>query len=662
MNTKSNKCSIFFLCLMILATWLVGACDDEQMGGETLLGFPSDTLYIAAPGEEVDVTFNVGYDWNITSDKEWCKVDGEYKSARGKAGKSTVTFVVSEFGNLFVADTAAITLFMNEDSRVVARIIRNATKKYTLTVKDGERVCADGESIIIGMTGERTLAIELNFGVDQLRYDFPEWLNMVRDEKNLTLSVAEESLNRVINNIGDSLCIYKDSTLRRSFHLQYTGMSPREIRLGSKLENTLIVSQDAKRAYVGEERYSLPLKFSVLALNDQYDVVSLGYTKDSGCYVLSDDEKWFTAYSIDGVVELSKIKENDGVDRTMHLLALPQEIADSLDSSEALLAYLCEEVEGVVELKEDAEQYRMVTVSQDGVANITITPEAQWGVKVTADGTGYHGNDTIYYTPMEVEIDTHRGYELICASYESEEGCKIIDLADAWLDIEDDKKGNVSIGFVENPANERTLYLFALPLPIVENLKLAAGTYQENLSNELFEEIDGLKEVKVDAEKFVIAKFVQEPNEGNAIKVYRDGAKGWTAIDVVKETDAEWLAAAAALKPDSLLGVAPNKVFHCEMMLGLSYIINSLLPLDEWGGKGFQEDKRGIEIYGKSGKKYEPGKGKDYSDDYVIMEEIEGDYMLVTLTGDAEKITEDFIIYFIDGERVCLKALVVTLL
>ena len=660
MNTKSNKHNIFFFCLMVLATWFVGACDDETMGGETLLGFPADTLFVATPGEEVDVTFNVGYDWNITSDKEWCKVDGEYKNTRGKAGKSTVTFVVSEFGNLFAADTAAITLYMNDDSRVIARIVRNATKKYTLTVKNGERVCVAGETIEIGVTGKQTLSVELNFGVDQLRYTFPEWVKMEREEKNLTLSVAEESLKYAINNSKDSLCVYKDSTLRQSFHLQYTGMSPREIRIGSKIEETLIVSQDAKKAFVGEEKYSFPLKFSVSAFNDQYEIVTLGYTKDGGCYVLSDDESWFTAYGIGGIVELSKIKENEGLDRTMHLLALPQEIADSLDSDEMMLAYLCEDVEGIVELKEDAEQYRMVTVSQDGVANITIIPEAQWGVKVTSDGKGYHDvikGDTCY-SPMEVEIETHRGYELVCASYDLDGGCKLMDLEDSWLDIKDDKKGKVSIEFMENMGNERTLYLFALPLPIVENLKSLEGTYQDNLSNELFENIDGLNEVKVDAEKYVVAKFLQEANEGNAIKVY---TQSWSSIEVVKETDPQWLEIAAHL--DTLAGVAPNKVFHCEMMMGFSYTINPLFSLDEWGngGKGFQEDKRGIEIYGKSGKKYEPGNGKDYDDEYGMMEEIEGDYMLVTLTGDADKITEDFIIYFVDSERGCLKALVVTL-
>ena len=661
MKIMTNKINVLLLCIMALATWIFGACDDGSMGSEATLGFPTDTLFVeAVPFDTVPVAFNVGYDWNITSDKEWCRIDGEYKNVRGKAGKHTVDFVISDFGDLFVADTASITLRMNADSRVIARIARCATRNYTMEVRDGERVYVDGESIVIGTTGSQVLELDPNFNIDQLRYEFPEWIKMERDGKTVTLNVTEESLKYIINNEEDSLCFYKDNSVRRSFHVQYVGMSPREIRIGSKIENTLIVSRDGKRAYVDEVRYQLPATFTVTALNDKFDIIQLAYAKDSGCYVLPEIDRWFAVDSINGNVRLSGIKENDGIERIVHLLVLPQEIADSLDSDDAVLGYLCEPIDGMMSLKEDAEQYRMATVAQDGVANITITPEAQWGVKVTSDGKGYFDvikGDTCY-TPMEVTIDTYRGYELVCATYDTQVGCTLIRLEDSWLDINDDKQGNVSIGFTENPDNERALLLMALPLPIVESLEPESSDYWINLSKVLFEEVDSLNEIKMDAEKYVIAKFVQEPNEGNSIKVLKKGIEN---VEVSKETDAEWLAIASNPN-DSLSGVAPGKVFHCSMKLGYSYVINPLIPLDEWGGEGFQEDKRGIEIYDKSGKKYEPGKGNDYVDDYGLMEEIEGNYMLVTLTADRKKMTEEFIIYFIDGERKCLKALVVTLL
>ena len=661
MKIRTGKINILLTGVVALAAWLFSACDDEQMGGNAILGFPTDTLFAeAVPFDTVKVSFNVGYDWNITSDREWCRIDGEYKNVRGKAGSNTVEFVIGESGDLFLADTASITLHMNADSRTIARIVRCATKNYSIEVRDGERVYVDGESIVIGMTGSQVLELGTNFNIDQLRYEFPQWIKMEREGKTITLNVVEESLKNPIDNEEDSLCLYKDSTVRRSFHVQYAGMSPWEIRVDSKIESALIVSRDAKRAYADDVRYQLPVTFTVTALNDQFDIVSLGYAKDSGCYVLSETDRWFAIDSINGNVRLSGIKENEGIERTAHLLVLPKELADSLGGDDAVLECLCEMVEGMMELKEDAEKYRLVTIAQDGVANITITPEAQWNVKVTADGKGYYDaikGDTCY-NPMKVTIDTYRGYELICATYDTRVGCTLINIEESWLKIDDDKQGNVNISFAKNADNERTLLLMALPLPIIESLDPESPNYWENLSNELFEDVDSLNEIKMEAEKYVIAKFIQEPNEGNSIKVKK---KGIEDVEVTKETDAEWLAIAANPN-DSLQGVAPNKVFHCSMKLGYSYMINPLIPLEEWGGNGFQEDKRGIEIYGKSGKKYEPGKGYDYIDDYTLMEEIEGNYMLVTLTADRKKMTEDFIIYFIDGERTCLKALVVTLL
>ena len=129
MNKRFNISNILMLCLMVLATWCFTACEDKSMGGSNTLGFPTDTLFMADPGTEVNVTFNVGYDWEVVSDKQWCKIDGEYLSDEGRAGKNTVTFVVGKTGNLSVADTAVITLTMNNDSRTLARIVRNAVKK-----------------------------------------------------------------------------------------------------------------------------------------------------------------------------------------------------------------------------------------------------------------------------------------------------------------------------------------------------------------------------------------------------------------------------------------------------------------------------------------------------------------------------------------------------
>lgn len=138
-------------------------------------------------------------------------------------------------------------------------------------------------------------------------------------------------------------------------------------------------------------------------------------------------------------------------------------------------------------------------------------------------------------------------------------------------------------------------------------------------------------------------------------------------MDVAKETSEEWLAIAAEK------GVAANKVFHCRLSLDYEYLINPLLPLNLWD-TSFEENKDRIEIYGKSGAPYEIGsmtsKDKPFSGEYTMMEDMEGDYMLVQLRAneyavDPENfvyefyVKEDFIIYFIDNDTEYLKALVV---
>lgn len=303
----------------------------------------------------------------------------------------------------------------------------------------------------------------------------------------------------------------------------------------------------------------------------------------------------------------------------------------------------------------------MMTMLQDGVSYIVISPEAQWGVKITSDGTGYFNSvmgDTCY-TPMKVSIDTYRGYELICADYNRVTGgYTFVAAKDSWLNV-GEKQKEISISFKANESHERTLYLFALSLPIVEEWGLGSSDspeYQAILSERLLVELeDGMIDVNEDAaENYVIAKFIQEPNEANSMKVFRSKESMTEYYDVVKEVpeDQDWV--------DSLTAknIPLDRVFHCSMKYGALHIINPLIPLSVWD-PSVDANKDRIEVYGKSGKKYEPGDEADYYKEHGIQESDEGNYMLVYLNPYSKKITEDFIIYFIDNDSECLKALIV---
>ena len=667
MNIKINKTSRLLLCFVALTTWMLGACDDT-MEGTNMLGFPTDTLsYVVNPNDTVAIPVNVSANWRLLSSKDWCRTGGAMTTPL-KSGKDTVLFIISDKGQGFGDEKAEITLRMNDESRVIA-IITRLGKSYFMEISDNDGVYAAGQSIQLGTSGSAKLNVRTN--ISSILQNSPQWLKVTRDGETMALEVVKDSVKYTINNPNDSLILFNsDTTFRRSFHVHYVGMDSMDLRVKSSIDS-LIVSRNAKHCKVGDTRYSTPMSFSVEALNDQYKLVSVSYESD-GCRMLPKKEQWFEVEDDRrGNIRLSFEEENPEDNRRMaSLLALPQGIIDSLSNcSEGYEAALANSLFNGSDLREEVRKFRLVKMVQLGKMEITISPEARWDLRVSTDGATYSdamsGTDfDAHENPVEATITTEFGYKLLCASYDSQVGCTLMEVNDSWLDITDDQKSKVKVRFKANEGNERILYLFALPLPLIEDIETESVDFYEALSERLFDNVDGLMEIKVATEQFVIARFVQQANEENSIKVLKRAVE---SMDVAKETSEEWLAIAAEK------GVAANKVFHCRLSLDYKYLINPLLPLNLWD-TSFEENKDRIEIYGKSGAPYEIGsmtsEDKPFSGEYTMMEDMEGDYMLVQLRAneyavDPENfeyefyVKEDFIIYFIDNDTEYLKALVV---
>ena len=99
MNMKINKTNRLLLCIAALTVWMLGACDDTMEGTNTL-GFPTDTLtYAAYPNDTVWVRINVGANWKLSSNKDWCRTEGESMNTSGKSGQHTVPFIISDKGH-----------------------------------------------------------------------------------------------------------------------------------------------------------------------------------------------------------------------------------------------------------------------------------------------------------------------------------------------------------------------------------------------------------------------------------------------------------------------------------------------------------------------------------------------------------------------------------
>ena len=655
MKIRKYSTNILLSCMVALSAWGFTACDDTVGSDSTpSLELPTDTLFVdAVPGDKVPVTFSVSYNWKINSNADWCRVDGEYLYASGKEGTNTVEFVISNLGNLFQDNEALITLHSNGKSRVVACITRSASESYAVKVNSNNKEYAAGESIVIDESGKVELNLQANFNIDQLGYEFPEWIKIHRKGNNVTLNVVDESLKYVINEEDDSLRLFRGTSYSCCFHVQYVGMSQREVRLGSQLEKPLIVSRDAKRATIDNVKSEMPVAFTVAALNDKYQVVSLSYDKYSGYSLLADDDRWFeVADDNHGNIGLSVTEENTGKDRTVDVFVLPQFFADSLDAEggEAMLGFFSEEVNGMVGLKEDAMKYHLAQVTQDGEYDITITPEAQWGLKVSVDGKTYTtptsvGAGVSFDAPVTATIDTYRGYQLLHVSYDNEKGCFIMPTEESWLEITDDGEGNVEVYFSRNTGNQRTAYLLALPLALVENTKdLAAELFGQS------EELDTERlEIKLETEQYIVAQFTQDADENTSLKVI-DTSKGWDYLTVENETDEAWLSVA------SEKGLTPGKVFRADLESGSSFVLNPLLAESLWNPGDSERNDR-IEVYGESGTKYV--QDEHFVAEPTKMEEEEGKYMLIQFKAYYELEEEYYIIYFVTDDNTYLKALVV---
>ena len=646
------KTNILLQCLMALTVWAFVSCDDT-MGGDadatSSLNFPADTVIVAVPGEIVAITFDVAYNWKVTSNKEWCLVDGEKtKYTSGKPGVNTVKYVIGDAEDPYVGDEAVITMTMEGTSSEVAHIVCRPTKEYGILVKDKDRVYANGESIIIGTSGELELSLDTPFKVEELGYKFPtEWLDVQIGETTVTLQVKQESKKYIVNNELDSLCLFKEGVCRNSFHIRYKGMDSLVAIIDGQIEDLAI--RAGKRAYVNDVLKEMPIAFTVSALNDEYQVMSWAY--DAGGYSeLAAENRWFELTDDGkGKICLSVTEENVGKDRAAVLWAFPKAVVDSL-AEVGFETSLYENTEDGWAIKEDAKQYLLTQVTQYG-STVTISPEAQWGLKVSVDGKTYSTStlsDTLD-APLKATITADNGYQLIHVNYVNDYGCEIISDADSWLEVTDDKQGNIEVRFERNEGNMRTAYLLAVPAALAED--------SESLALELFEiaQESGLKEIRVTAEKYVVAQFIQDAEEESSMKVI-DANLGWKYLSVKNETDDKWLKFAGEK------GISPKKVFRAELRNGTSYVLNALISKEIWSPGDVERNDR-VEVYSESGQKYTQGKissGDDYEAEPFEDKELEGDYTLVQFNTSYDiPLDECYIIYFVTADDVYLKALVV---
>lgn len=277
---------------------------------------------------------------------------------------------------------------------------------------------------------------------------------------------------------------------------------------------------------------------------------------------------------------------------------------------------------------------------------IALEPATQWGLKVAADGQTYKNSlyemtQEVYDAPIEVTVTAlNDAYTLYYANYDKSNGCVLADTAGLWVSIADDMQGGITLSFEENAGGERTGYLFVLPNALCD--EVAQG---EGVAAFLFEDMDGIPELKAACEQYLIAEFTQESALAGSFHLI-DGPT-FEYMEVALETDEMYVAFAESN------GVSANNVFKAELKFAYPYIFNPMLPLELWDPSIANGT---ISVINITTGEYAV-EGEDYFIEPTMMEAEGDDYMLLQFRSYIES---DYIVFFVDAQKVHHKALVVT--
>lgn len=295
--------------------------------------------------------------------------------------------------------------------------------------------------------------------------------------------------------------------------------------------------------------------------------------------------------------------------------------------------------------------------------SVVLTPETQWDIVVSVDGTTYKDamyemSGEIYEAPFTSTIATlNDAYTLYYAIYDKTKGCALVDVdSEQWFAVQDDRKGNLSVTFEANEGSQRTAYVFVLPQFLNDSLNVVGGNA---VADFLFEEIDEKLEVKGANEQYLVAELIQENALAGYFSIqrgtYQEG-KELEDIEFVRETDEQWVEIAKSRD------VPTNQIFRTRLEIGVSYNVNPKLSVEEWkpdmvGGAHIELERIDgtiVEEKVNIGTEEKPKIWTNYQAEPAMTEDDLYFYMQFK-----HGLEEEFIIYFVDAQGNNLKALVV---
>lgn len=175
MKTLISK---YWLVLMALVSvTLFTACSSDDDDAVTPV-FPQVQTFAGAAGEVKEFTFEANESWSLSSDKIWCKLQGEKADAfviNGTAGKQTIKIKITDDDASKDMSVAQLFLNMGGQKVAIAEVTRSAAG-YKLQVFDaaGNDITETGITVGYNVYNKFTVKSNFRFAVTNT----PAWVDL----------------------------------------------------------------------------------------------------------------------------------------------------------------------------------------------------------------------------------------------------------------------------------------------------------------------------------------------------------------------------------------------------------------------------------------------------------------------------------------------------
>lgn len=362
---------------------LPGGTEDNQTPkpsqgeGEEGEKFPEFTTLSGAAGDTLTISFTATTNWQLTTNSLWCKLGDGLYDISGAKGAQDIAVIITDANLGFTTDSTDITMKVDSESKVIARVYRQANS-YEISVKeygviDEEAIeYNENNPIEIDHYGSITLEVEANF--EWIPGCEIEWLDVAKEGEALTLTVLDDYTQNPINNNSDIITFSNDTEVLLTIPVSYSGMDPERVIINPSSKWNLQVTTDgtaySESSLSDSEVVTSPAPYTatVTALNDAYTVLAYNLDATTGMVLMEDEaSQWFkVSDDTKGNISVS-FTANEGAERSGYLLAIPNAHYDKI--KDTLTDALCDKTTEYWDMKPEYEKYTIAHFVQQ--ANIT---------------------------------------------------------------------------------------------------------------------------------------------------------------------------------------------------------------------------------------------------------------------------------------------------